>query len=652
MEGTSMAKIQTGADVKSQFKPLSEAALQASTDDASFRKGQDYYLNHAIVEPILSESVLRAFCHGSSGSPYRVEATLLPAGEKSANTLASADCSCPRGGFCKHLVALLLIWLHQPECFVVRSGLMGRLSTKSREELLALLQQLMQRQPDIAPLVEVLIELPLTPTAQGKKRPGQGRERTLDPSTIQSQVASAFYDAGDGWEAAGRAARELDRLCEIGHSFAEASQWANAQVVYATVAEQTMHYYERLQDEGQLAGVIDDCVAGLIACLEAQAYLPQGEQLDDMEREELLTTLFDLWKSGHSYGLDEADIPDAISHHVTEQERTMVERWVRQEMRQGQNYASKWQNRRVIDFLAALNEAVQLSDEDLLEEYRKASLYPELTSRLLQLGREKEALAVAKETLTEPAEVTRFAEQLLSASETWRAEALAFVETRLKEAIQGSAGKSQDFTGTRTIDTYRRWLGERYRQSGKIGLALEMEHARFQASPDETTYRTVRSTAQLAGQSEQVWSGLRPRLIRTLEQQNRWGPLVSIYLDEGEIGQALAALARMERPSSPSPYGYGYSTQSAPGHYQLQVARAAEQQYPDEAIRLYKSVVQKLIDGRGRGNYQQAVDHLTHVKHLYQKQGRESEWQAYVTNLRNGNKSLRALKEELDKKGL
>ena len=28
---------------------------------------------------------------------------------------------------------------------------------------------------------------------------------------------------------------------------------------------------------------------------------------------------------------------------------------------------------------------------------------------------------------------------------------------------------------------------------------------------------------------------------------------------------------------------------------------------PDEAIRLYKSVVQRLIDGRGRENYQQAT---------------------------------------------
>ncbi len=82
------------------------------------------------------------------------------------------------------------------------------------------------------------------------------------------------------------------------------------------------------------------------------------------------------------------------------------------------------------------------------------------------------------------------------------------------------------------------------------------------------------------------------------------------------------------------------------------MAQAAEESYPDEAIKLYKSVIQRLIDGRGRENYQQATGYLTRVRRLYQKQGQESEWDAYITNLRNSNKSLRALKEELDKRNL
>ena len=647
-----MAKVHTGADVKSQFKQLSEADLQAYSDEASFQKGYEDYLHHAIVEPTLSESVLRAFCHGSGLSPYRVVATLLPAGDKSAHKVVSAGCSCPRGGFCKHLVALLLTWIHQPERFVVRSRLMGRLSEKSREELLALVEQLVQRQPDIGPMVELLIELPLVTPAQEKNRPGRGKERTLDPSTIQSQVASAFYNAGEGWGAASRVAADLEQLCDIGKNFADVGEWANAQVVYATVAEETVMQYEEVHDEGQVSWILGQCAAGLVACLSAQSTLPKREQLDAEDREELLTTLFDLWKFGYNYGGIGVDVAGAIAGNGTAHERKRVEAWLREEMRPGQDSSSTWHNRSVVDFVVKLKQAEHSSDEDVLEEYRNAGLYKELTERLLQLDRANEALDVARTNLTEPMDVTWFAEQLLKSGEVWREQALAFVEMRLNEVKPALQGKSQDFARAHTVDTYRRWLSEKYLLYGKAKQALDMELARFQANPDDTTYGTVRSAARAADQPEAVWSGLRPRLIRTLEQQSRWGALVSIYLDEGEVGQALSALAEMERGSGGSRPGYGHSYYSTPGDYRIQVAKAAEEDYPREAIRLYKSVIQKLIDGRGRENYQQAIGYMMRIRMLYQKQGQEPEWHVYIANLRNSNKSLRALKEELDKRAM
>jgi len=529
-------------------------------------------------------------------------------------------------------------------------ALLARLSEKNHAELLALLEQLLQRQPDIEPLIELLMELPLATTTQERSQPGKGRERTLDPSTVRSQVASAFYHAGEGWDAAIRVAAELEQLYDIGKNFAEAGEWANAQVVYATVAQETIMQYEEVHDEGQVSWVLGECAAGLVKCLEVQSALPRDEQLDTEEREELLTALFDLWKFGYNYGGIEADVAGAIAETVTESERKMVESWLREEMRSVQDFSSQWHNRSIIHFLAILKQAEHFSDDDLLEEYRKAGLYKELAEKLLQLGRKIEALGVAQATLTESRDVIWFAEQLLQSDETWQARALEFVETRLEEAEQALRGKRQDFTGERTVDTYRGWLGGKYSIYGKPQQALKIELTRFQANPDTTTYRAVRSAAQKAGQPEDVWSDQRPRLIQTLEQQSRWGALVTIYLDEGEVGHALSALAEMESGSGRSLPGYGYSYYSAPGEYRLQVARAAEEDYPREAIRLYKSVIQKLIDGRGRENYQQAIGYMIRIRMLYQKQGQEPEWHAYITNLRNSNKSLRALKEELDKR--
>ena len=321
-------------------------------------------------------------------------------------------------------------------------------------------------------------------------------------------------------------------------------------------------------------------------------------------------------------------------------------------MRPGQDSSSTWRNRYVIGFLTRLKAAAQFSDEDLLEEYRNAGLYRDLLEKLIQLHREDEALKVATTRLIDSMEVLQFADQLLKSGTAWQEQAFAFVEMRMKEVETGVRDKPRDFTAANKVDTYRRWLGEKYSAYGKAEQALNIELARFQSHPDDRTYHSVQSASQLAGQLEGLWTTLRPRLLKILEQQKNWGALVSIYLTEGEVGKALSALAEMERASTTSLSGYGYPSYGAPSSYQVQVAKAAEEHYPDEAIRLYKSVVQRLIDVRGRDNYQQAAGYLAQVKVLYQKQGRESEWNAYISDLRNSNKSLRALKEELDKRNL
>ena len=419
--------------------------------------------------------------------------------------------------------------------------------------------------------------------------------------------------------------------------------------MYAAITGEAIASYEELEDEWQIAAIIDECTAGLALCLDTQRDLPEDERLSVASREDLLTSLFEIWKFGQDYGGIDTDVVGTIVRNVTKDERKLIEGWLRQEIHS--NQGSKWRNQGLVSFLVKLQEEAHISNEELIEEYRNAGLYKEMTEKLLQLGRVDEASHVAKEMLTDPVEVTWFAEQL-AADEVRREQALELVERKLKEIEQTIRGKSPDYNAIHGVETYRSWLEKKYSIYGKAEQALNMALARFQAAPSEATYNSVQSTSQLADQPETLWSILRPDLLATLEKQGKWGELISIYLNETEIRQALAALEQMERASSTSNYGYGYNTRSAPERYQIQVAKAAEEPYPDEAIQLYERMVERLINARGRENYQQAAGYLTQVKHLYEKQGREAEWNAYITTLRNKNKSLRALKEELEKQGL
>jgi uncharacterized Zn finger protein len=77
------------------------------------------------------------------------------------------------------------------------------------------------------------------------------------------------------------------------------------------------------------------------------------------------------------------------------------------------------------------------------------------------------------------------------------------------------------------------------------------------------------------------------------------------------------------------------------------VARAAEETRPREALELYRRHAERLIESRGRGNYQEACRDLKKVRQLYERLGEREEWDRYVDRLRQTHRALRAFQEEL-----
>ena len=241
----------------------------------------------------------------------------------------------------------------KPRVETSETGVLGRLSKKSREELLFLVEQLLERKPEIKPLIELLIELPFPNSSQQERTPGKSNSLTLNFSSIRKQLEAALYYAGGGWRSANLIAHELSQLCEIGDGFADAGEWANAQAVYATITGEAITRYEELEDEWQIAATIDDCTEGLALCLDAQRDLQADEQLSVASREELLFALYNIWKFGQDYGGIDTDVVGTIIRNVTKDERKMVERWLQLEIQSG---VSNWRNQNLMSFLEKLKE--------------------------------------------------------------------------------------------------------------------------------------------------------------------------------------------------------------------------------------------------------------------------------------------------------
>lgn len=580
---------------------LSEQDIRDRIDERSFQRGLQYFRNGAVFDKRRQGMLLKARCTGSRPEPYRVWVRF------DANGIVDADCSCPvgDGGYCKHTAALLLSWQEAPEQFIEQEDIDTALQRRSKSELIVLIKQLLLRRPEL----EVLLETPL---------PVSGQQRTPVRPEVYRRQAEAILrrgsfdeDYGWGeWDVYAGIAGELRAIAAIGDGFADQQDYASAAAVYEAVATAVLESYEMFNDEeGELGGVISECVDGLSRCLA-------GERDDAGAREAILEALFEIYQLDVDYGgYGFSDgVPDAILEHATAEERRTVAGWIRDALPTGGDWSAKFHRKAYGAFLLDL-EAETLDDEAYLRICRETGLTYDLIDRLLVLDRVDEAIAEIRGV--ESGEFIGLVDLLVQHGHGDEAEHLMRERSRTTE-------------DWRVLD----WLKNRYKARGDEAAALEVAEKTFKRSPSLAGYQEIRQLAGSLGR----WESLRPALLTSVGQPQHTSLLIEIYLLEGEIDRALDAVK-----AAPA-YGYGYY-----GGYglRLKVAEAAEATRPRAALEIYRQQAESLIAQRGRENYREASGLLRRVCQLYHRLGESETWSRYIAELRERNRTLRALKEEL-----
>ena len=582
---------------------MTEENVEKYIPDPYFQRGRNYYHSGAIFDTVRRGSRIEGYCEGSASEPYHVVVTLDEGG------IVGDACTCPMDGGCKHIVALLLAWVHKPEEFSERQPVDSVLASKTKDELIALVQAILQRAPEL----ERLLDLPL-PKGSGK---GSQRRTRVDPETYRRQIRYAMRDASD-WEAVFGIAREIGSVVDIGDGFAGQEDWENAQIVYQAVLDESLPSYMETQDEGDIGSEIGRAVDGLGECLAARAG-------DTEARQAILASLFEVlkWDIGEG-GLGMSDgVPELLQQRATAEERAEIRKWITAAIKNitgsewSQDYRRKTWGRLLLSF------ADEENADEFLKQAEKQGLYQPVFEKLIQLGRLDESLEVARKHLT-----TTGWERLQAAQALYAAgrkdDALAFAKAGLPDK------------DLRLVE----WVAEEYARRGDAAGALELQLTRWKTEPGMELFETLE---QLAKKLKQ-WEALRPRLLAGLEKSPHPALLADIYLRDKEWDAAWAVAENVKSPLPGWAGGWG--------NLKLHVAQASDKHRPQKAIPVYLDAAEKLIARQGRKNYAAAAGYLRRARDLFSNIKRSDEWKKTIADLRERHRNLPALQDELRKAGV
>ncbi len=594
---------------------LSEKEIKSWVGGRSFERGRAYYHDNSIQRPRRRGNTLAADCYGSMSQPYRVEITLQD------GAIAFGDCSCPvgDGGHCKHAAALLLTWLHAPQRFVELESVTKSLSGRSKEALIYLIERMLERHPDL----EDILELPSVAA-------GQAPQGTIDEHLIRRQIENLLvpyadeYGYGYDYQAGRHLQQGLKPIMEVGASYLVHGDWAKGMLVFQTIITELLPQLNMFHDESDDVFIlISDCVTQLGACLAAAD--PQEPGAAEA-RHSMLRTFFEVQMLNieqGGVGLGE-DIAEIVAAGATAAEKETMAGWVaaalpEMEEQDEDSWSRGWRRKAYGGWLLKLQEEA-LDDERYLEICRQTGRTVDLVERLLQLGRLREAIHAAQE-----------------------ANDYTLLQLAERFVFHGQAAVATDLVWERTAASNDRrleeWLRQRAVEAGNRKEALQISERLFWQHTSLERYQEIQELAEQLGQWEQ-----RRRVIHNrLAEQGAFIRLTEIHLFEDNVAAALGSLQQAE--SQPQPF-YSYVPR-------LEVAEAAESSHPQEAIRLYLAEAEKRINARGRENYKEAAKLLAQVKKLYETRLADGRaWEQLIQRIREEYRTLRALKEELDRAGL
>lgn len=586
---------------------LTDSIIRAGANEKVFARGEELYSNNAISDAAIRGNVLTGYCEGMQSPFYKVRAELDRGGVRAA----SCDCEYDFGGYCKHIVALLLTFARDPERFVVREDMTKRLAELSREQLLALLTELLGEVPDLSDWLETAIPEPAAsrPRKTAKTKASKPkRKKKVNTEVYRQRVRGIMHSLdhmrmSEAYWHVGGLTEQLDGVEKTAMKFLDGGDAETAFRILMSLLEESYDGFEYIDDSnGELGGYLD----GLGKTL---AEVVLSLDLDEDQREDILSDIDEIHDKLSNYGVDglKAAIaaaqfgwdelpPEAQGRRVEEDDE---DRW----------YRPKPLSQILTDAKLNVLERQGRTDE-YLALCLESGEHLRYALKLVSFKRVAEAVKYALKHLAKADDALKLAQALRESRHP--DESLKIGERGLK------LGGSKASLGA--------WLGPIEEAQGRVAQALEAWQAAFHSLPSLAEWKTIK---RLAGAR---WKRMKPELMASLDKGYNHQALAEILIEEHEWDAAIKVADKQT---------FNYRLVAT-------VADALIAHRPEWVIRASVKQADALIEKTQSKYYTHAANWLRRVKAAYAQMERTGEWQKCLSKLKEQYSRRPALMAKLN----
>ena len=235
-----------------QLPQLTLEQIHERCTEQSFTRGLDYFHSGAIGNPTFHDCNLSAICEGTDIDPYHVTVELMPTG------IASTYCSCPYdwGGDCKHIVALLLTYVHEPDTILSLEPLFATLEAKPKSELLQVISELLKHAPELVPIAQAYSDIPAIPPESGP---------LPLVTAYREQIDSIFEDSLLEQNHLHQVLVQLESLSDQAESLAQLGETERALSILHALIHQSIEHNSDTSQTGELPWFVGKCTTGIHA---------------------------------------------------------------------------------------------------------------------------------------------------------------------------------------------------------------------------------------------------------------------------------------------------------------------------------------------------------------------------------------------------